>query len=37
VRDVIAKSASSHADIATAIREAVLRRPARALANALDR
>jgi len=36
VREVIAKSASTHTEIATAIREAVRRRPARALATALD-
>jgi CheY-like chemotaxis protein len=37
VREVIAKSASTHADIATAIREAVRRRPAPVLADAVGR
>ena len=37
VREVIAKSASAHADIAVAIREAVRRRPARVLAEAVER
>jgi signal transduction histidine kinase/CheY-like chemotaxis protein len=36
VREVIAKSASSNTEIAVAIREAVRRRPARALADAVD-
>jgi signal transduction histidine kinase/CheY-like chemotaxis protein/HAMP domain-containing protein len=37
VREVIAKSASTHTDISAAIREAVRRRPARALAEAVER